>query len=98
MPHIDEVKILRKRAKAFLKTAETPYQDGEYDLTVYLREQAIQLHLKSILLEELGDYPRTHSLTYLFQLLQKNSGAQKPLQYIQGQQATCHIPGRRLHS
>ena len=71
MPHIDEVKILRKRAKAFLKTAETAYQDGEYDLTVYLREQAIQLHLKSILLEELGDYPRTHSLTYLFQLLQK---------------------------
>ncbi|MEM0236111.1 HEPN domain-containing protein [Thermofilum sp.] len=71
MPHIDEVKILRKRAKAFLKTSETAYQDGEYDLTVYLCEQAIQLHLKSILLEELGDYPRTHSLTYLFQLLQK---------------------------
>jgi len=71
LPHIDEVKILRKRAKAFLKTAETPYQDGEYDLTVYLCEQAIQLHRKSILLEELGDYPRTHSLTYLFQLLQK---------------------------
>lgn len=71
MPHIDEVKILRKRAKAFRKTAETAYQDGEYDLTVYLHEQAIQLHLKSILLEELGDYPRTHSLTYLFQLLQK---------------------------
>jgi len=71
LPHIDEVKILRKRARAFLKTAETAYQDGEYDLTVYLCEQAIQLHLKSILLEELGDYPRTHSLTYLFQLLQK---------------------------
>jgi HEPN domain-containing protein len=69
--HIDEAKILRERARAFLKTAETAYQDGEYDLTVNLCEQAIQLHLKSILIEEIGDYPRTHSITYLFQLLQK---------------------------
>ena len=31
----------------------------------------MQLYLKSILLEELGDYPRTHSISYLFSLISK---------------------------
>jgi len=72
--HIDEVNILRRRAYAFLRIAETSFNNGDYDLTVFLCEQAVQLYLKSLLLEEIGDYPRTCSITRLLQLFQKLKG------------------------
>lgn len=71
MPHIDEVRILRKRALAFQRRARESFNSGDYDLAAFLSEQAVQLHLKSILLEELGDYPRTRSISHLFSLISK---------------------------
>jgi HEPN domain-containing protein len=71
MPHIDEVRVLRKRALAFQRRARESFNSGDYDLAAFLSEQAVQLYLKSILLEELGDYPRTHSISYLFSLISK---------------------------
>jgi len=71
MPHIDEVRVLRERALAFQRRARESFNSGDYDLTAFLSEQAVQLYLKSILLEELGDYPRTHSISYLFSLISK---------------------------
>jgi len=53
--HSDEVRILRRRAKAFPARALDSLNAGDYDLAVFLSEQAVQLHLKSILLEEVED-------------------------------------------
>jgi len=72
--HDDEVRILRRRAKAFLARALDSLNAGDYDLAVFLSEQAVQLHLKSILLEEVGDYPRTHSISSLISTLRKIPG------------------------
>ncbi|MEM2998393.1 MAG: HEPN domain-containing protein [Thermoproteota archaeon] len=71
MSSVDEVRILRKRAEAFYNKASECLTAEEYDLASFLSEQAVQLHLKSILLEELGDYPRTHSITYITSILKK---------------------------
>lgn len=71
MPHIDEVRILRKRAKSFYNRAVESLNSGDYDLAAFLSEQAVQLHLKSILLEEIGDYPHTHSLSQLIPIIEK---------------------------
>lgn len=71
MSHADEVKILRKRARAFYKRALESLNDNDYDLASFLSEQAVQLHLKSILLEEFGDYPKLHSISNLISILRK---------------------------
>jgi len=42
----------------------------DYDVASFLSEQAVQLY-KSLLLEELGDYPRTHSISNLLTILGK---------------------------
>ncbi|MBO3839931.1 MAG: HEPN domain-containing protein [Thermoproteota archaeon] len=52
MPHIDEVRILQKRAKAFFTRALESLKSEEYDLAAFLSEQAVQLYLKSLLLEK----------------------------------------------
>lgn len=74
MSHGDEVRILRKRARGFLARALDSLNSSDYDLAVFLSEQAVQLHLKSILLERVGDYPRTHSISTLLSILKKVLG------------------------
>ena len=71
MPHADEVETLRRRSKAFLERAKESIKTKDYDIAVFLAEQAMQLYLKSILLEEVGDYPRTHSITTLVKLIKR---------------------------
>lgn len=73
MTHLEEVKILRRRAKAFYSKALDSLNSGDYDLASFPSEQAVQLHLKSILLEALGEYPKTHSISYLFSIISKIS-------------------------
>lgn len=71
MRHVDEVRLLRKRAKSFFARARDSLAYGDYDVAVFLAEQALQLYLKSVILEELGDFPRTHSLTFLITQFRK---------------------------
>ncbi len=71
MPHIDEIRLLRRRSKAFLERAMDSLNSGDYDIASFLSEQAVQLYLKSLLLEKLGDYPRTHSLSTLLAITKK---------------------------
>lgn len=71
MSHSREVEILRRRAWGFLKRAIDSLNFGEYDLAAFLSEQAVQLFLKSILLEEIGEYPRTHSISKLLLVLKR---------------------------
>ena len=58
----EEAEFLRLRAEAFLRNAERPYAEGEYDLAAFSIEQYCQLMLKYKLLLKTGAYPRTHSL------------------------------------
>jgi len=71
MPRIDEVRLLRKRAKSFFVRALESLNSGDYDLAAFLSEQSVQLYLKSILLEKIGDYPRVHSILTLAFILKK---------------------------
>ena len=67
----EEEKRLLKRAQDFLKTSEYQKSEGVYDLAIFSLEQALQLHLKAKLLAEGVDYPRTHSLRRLLEMLSK---------------------------
>jgi HEPN domain-containing protein len=65
----EEEKHLIKRSKEFLETAEYQTSKGFYDLAAFSLEQALQLFLKSKVLAEGVDYPRTHSVRTLLEIL-----------------------------
>jgi HEPN domain-containing protein len=65
----EEEKHLIKRSKEFLETAEYQTGKGFYDLAAFSLEQALQLFLKSKVLAEGVDYPRTHSVRTLLEIL-----------------------------
>ncbi len=67
----DVVERLRKRAAGFLDAAAERLKAGDYDLTCFMAEQAVQLHLKSTILELTGEVPRTHSIRQLLSILSK---------------------------
>lgn len=58
--------ILKRRSLGFLRNAKDNFERGEYDLSIFHVEQAIQLYLKFLLYKKVGVYPKTHSLTGLF--------------------------------
>ncbi|ADN50961.1 HEPN domain-containing protein [Vulcanisaeta distributa] len=63
--------FLSQRAEEFLEQARFAYGRGYYDLVMFNVEQFMQLKLKSLLYNLVGDYPRTHRLTQLFMELMK---------------------------
>jgi len=65
----EEERLLLKRSKNFLETAEYQIGRGFYDLAAFSLEQALQLFLKAKLLAEGADYPRTHSVRVLLEIL-----------------------------
>jgi HEPN domain-containing protein len=65
----EEVEHLLRRSKQFLETAEYQISKGFYDLAVFSLEQALQLFLKSKMLASGADYPRTHSVRALLEIL-----------------------------
>lgn len=65
----EEEEQLLKRSKEFLNTAEYQTDEEFYDLAAFSLEQALQLFLKSKLLAEGFDYPRTHSVRTLLEML-----------------------------
>jgi len=62
---LNEIKNLREKARSFLSQAEEALKNNAYDVSVFLADISAQLYLKSILLELIGDYLRTHSLRML---------------------------------
>ncbi|GBC71470.1 hypothetical protein HRbin02_01254 [Candidatus Calditenuaceae archaeon HR02] len=64
-----EVDVLLTRSRQFLETAEHQYGRGFYDLAAFSLEQSLQLYLKAKLVEYGVDYPRTHSVRRLLELL-----------------------------
>jgi len=76
-PHREEVETLRKRAGDFLALAREALGMGSIDVSCFLSEQAAQLHVKSVLLEEVGDYPRTHSIRNLLAEVSRSFGEEE---------------------
>ena len=73
-PHRYEVERMRVRASAFLELAREALRTENHDVSCFLSEQAAQLHLKSVLLEAIGDYPRTHSVRNLLTEVSESYG------------------------
>lgn len=71
MPKRDVAERLRKRAMGFMDAAKERLEAGDYDLTCFMVEQAVQLYLKSLILELSGETPRTHSIRQLLSILSK---------------------------
>jgi len=65
----EEERNLLKRSRDFLETAEYQTCRGLYDLAAFSLEQALQLFLKAKLLAGGVDYPRTHSVRSLMEML-----------------------------
>jgi len=66
---MEEVEILRGRAKTFLKYAKEALERGDFDFACFSSEQAAQLFVKSVILELVGEVPRLHRVRELLYLL-----------------------------
>ena len=69
MSRREEAEHLLKRSKEFLETAEYQITRGLYGIAVFSLEQALQLFLKSKMLVAGVDYPRTHGVRALLEIL-----------------------------
>jgi len=65
-----------ERSRRFLLTAEMQIERGFYDLAVFSLEQALQLYLKACLLKLGVDYPRTHSVRKILEVIYKLTGSE----------------------
>ncbi|MEM2226716.1 MAG: HEPN domain-containing protein [Candidatus Bathyarchaeia archaeon] len=70
----DEAEHLAERAEEFLRTAEYQMESGFYGLAAFSLEQSLQLFLKAKLLERGVEYPRTHSVRKLLEMLSEVGG------------------------
>ncbi|MBO3801192.1 MAG: HEPN domain-containing protein [Candidatus Bathyarchaeia archaeon] len=66
---IHEVNLLRGRALRMLNSAKRSLFSGDYDIAAFMADQAVQLYLKSVILELTGEMPRTHVVRHLFNAL-----------------------------
>jgi HEPN domain-containing protein len=74
MSKLEEYEALLRRSDGFLETALMQARAGMYDLAVFSLEQSLQLFLKATLLRVGSDYPRTHSIRRLLELLTEVTG------------------------
>lgn len=65
----EEIEKFKQRAGAFLDTVRYNLQNKTYDLAAFNVEQAVQLYVKTRLLELTGEFPRTHNLVVLLRQL-----------------------------
>lgn len=91
MSHSHEVRLLRRRARGFLERACDSLSSGDYDLVAFLSEQAVQLLLKSILLEKIGDYPHTHSISTILSILKKVPGCEELVRFLEDRRAELSL-------
>ena len=73
MTRAEEYESLLERSRRFRETASMQIERGFYDLAAFSLEQGLQLYLKACLLRLGVDYPRTHSLRRLLELICKIS-------------------------
>ncbi|RLE86639.1 MAG: hypothetical protein DRN04_19190 [Thermoprotei archaeon] len=71
MGSIDIVDQLRRRSRVFYEYARIAFEKGDYDLSIFMYEQSIQLRLKALLLRLLGFMLRGRSVRELLGVLSK---------------------------
>jgi len=81
------IDVLRRRAVEFLEGAEEALRAGRYGLACFLSEQAVQLYVKSKLLELVGDYPRTHYIRVLLGELLRSIDDERLRRFIRDNRA-----------
>jgi HEPN domain-containing protein len=72
MGAMNHVELLQRRSRAFYDYASTALERGDYDVVVFMCEQAAQLRLKALLLRILGFTPRSHRVRELLGMLSKS--------------------------
>ena len=72
----DEVNCLLERSRRFYESALFQIEKGFYDLAMFSFEQSLQLFLKATLLSLGVDYPRTHSIRRLLELVHELTGSE----------------------
>ena len=65
----EEYEHLLRRSREFYETAILQLEKGFYGLAAFSLEQSLQLFLKAKVLERGVDYPRTHSIRRLLEIL-----------------------------
>lgn len=63
------IDFLKRNAEYFASKASEALNEGMYGFTLFFAEQALQLYIKYILAKKLGDYPKTHRFSTLFNIL-----------------------------
>ncbi len=71
MSRREEVEYLFERSRRFYESSSILAEKGFYDLAVFCLEQSLQLYLKAALLELGIDYPRSHSIRKLLEIIYK---------------------------
>lgn len=74
-----ESEILRKRAEVFLRHAKEALKHGEFDFVCFSSERAVQLFIKSAMLELIGEVPRLHRVREMLHLLGKSVPERGPI-------------------
>ncbi|WP_088884627.1 HEPN domain-containing protein [Thermococcus gorgonarius] len=63
--HYEEVETLLRRSVDYLELANSAFESEKYDAAIFLAEQALQLHLKALLIKYADLRIRSHSLREL---------------------------------
>jgi len=66
-----ETEFLKERAESFLRDADFAIKEKRWFAAAFHLEQSSQLYLKYFLFRKIRDFPRTHSLKYLLELVGK---------------------------
>ncbi|MCS7365673.1 MAG: HEPN domain-containing protein [archaeon GB-1867-035] len=77
-----EIEYLMKRSKEFLETAKIQIERGYYNLAAFSLDQSLQLFLKAKLLSKGVEYPKTHSLRRLLEILAEVSSEKGRIQEL----------------
>jgi len=68
---LEHSELSKKRCRAFYEYTQLAFERHDYDTTLFMCEQVVQLCLKSILLRILGFIPRGHGVRELLSTLSK---------------------------
>ncbi|AEA11509.1 HEPN domain protein [Thermoproteus uzoniensis 768-20] len=74
MTRLEEYEALVERSRRFYESATAQLERGFYDLAAFSLEQSLQLYLKAMLLKLGADYPRTHSVRRLLEMIHRLTG------------------------
>jgi len=64
---IEEIEFLKKQSLKAYELSKRAFEDENYNWSIFLLEQAIQLLIKYLLALKIGHYSKTHKLSRLFE-------------------------------